>query len=77
MGEMGRAFDGGYQQYALLPVTHVIRSPRSSWRSLRGRVRGRPGRGAGWATRPERVEPVEDFALPEERTVLLGQQIRF
>ena len=24
MGEMGRAFDGGYQQYALLPVTHVI-----------------------------------------------------
>lgn len=24
MGEMGRAFDGGYQQYALLPVTHVM-----------------------------------------------------
>jgi NADPH:quinone reductase len=24
MGEMGRAFDGGYQQYALLPATHVI-----------------------------------------------------
>ena len=23
MGEMGRAFDGGYQQYALLPATHV------------------------------------------------------
>jgi NADPH:quinone reductase-like Zn-dependent oxidoreductase len=24
MGEMGRAFDGGYAQYALLPWTHVI-----------------------------------------------------
>ena len=24
MGEMGRAYDGGYQQYALLPATHVI-----------------------------------------------------
>jgi NADPH:quinone reductase len=24
MGEMGRAFDGGYQQYALLPATHVV-----------------------------------------------------
>lgn len=24
MGEMGRAFDGGYAQYALLPSTHVI-----------------------------------------------------
>ena len=24
MGEIGRAFDGGYQQYALLPETHVI-----------------------------------------------------
>jgi NADPH2:quinone reductase len=24
MGEMGRAFDGGYQEYVLLPATHVI-----------------------------------------------------
>lgn len=24
MGEMGRAYDGSYQQYALLPATHVV-----------------------------------------------------
>ncbi len=39
MGEMGRAFDGGYQQYALLPATHVIPSDDARL----GDARGDPG----------------------------------